>query len=54
MDFINLAVGIAGLTMTALGLLVTLIYRPVDRVMRQYFILFFSLLIVYTGSIFIG
>ena len=54
MDFINLAVGIAGLTMMALGLLVTLIYRPVDRVMRQYFILFFSLLIVYTGSIFVG
>ena len=54
MDFINLAVGIAGLTMTILGLLVTLIYRPIARTMRQYFILFFSLLIVYTGSIFIG
>lgn len=54
MDFINLSVGIAGLTMTVLGLLVTLINRPVDRVMRQYFILFFSLLILYTGSIFVG
>ena len=54
MDFINLSVGIAGVTMTVLGLLVTLIYRPIDRVMRQYFILFFSLLIVYTGSIFVG
>ena len=54
MDFINLAVGIAGLTMTILGLLVTLIYRPIDRKMRQYFILFFSLLIVYTGSVFVG
>ena len=54
MDFINLAVGIAGLTMTILGLLVTLIYRPIDREMRQYFILFFSLLIVYTGSVFVG
>ncbi len=54
MNFINLSVGIAGLTMTVLGLLVTLIYRPVDRVMRQYFLLFFSLLIVYTGSIFVG
>lgn len=54
MDFVNLSIGIAGLTMTLLGLLVTLIYRPVDRVMRQYFILFFSLLIVYTGSIFVG
>ena len=54
MDFINLAVGIAGLTMTILGLLVTLIYRPIARTMRRYFILFFSLLIVYTGSIFIG
>ena len=54
MDLINLAVGIAGLTMTILGLLVTLIYRPIDRTMRRYFILFFSLLIVYTGSIFIG
>ena len=54
MDFINLSVGIAGVTMTMLGLLVTLIYRPVDHVMRQYFLLFFSLLIVYTGSIFVG
>ena len=54
MDFINLSVGIAGVTMTMLGLLVTLVYRPVDHVMRQYFILFFSLLIVYTGSIFVG
>ena len=54
MDLINLSVGIAGVTMTMLGLLVTLIYRPVDRVMRQYFVLFFSLLIVYTGSIFVG
>ena len=54
MDFVNLSIGIAGLTMTMLGLLVTLIYRPVDHVMRQYFLLFFSLLIVYTGSIFVG
>ena len=54
MDFINLSVGIGGVTMTVLGLLVTLIYRPVDHVMRQYFLLFFSLLIVYTGSIFVG
>ena len=54
MDFVNLSIGIAGLTMSALGLLVTLIYRPVDHVMRQYFLLFFSLLIVYTGSIFVG
>lgn len=54
MDFINLSVGIAGVTMSILALLVTLIYRPVDHVMRQYSLLFFSLLIVYTGSIFVG
>ena len=50
-DFINLSVGIAGVTMTMLGLLVTLVYRPLDRTIRRYFVLFFSLLIVYTGSI---
>ena len=54
MDLVNLSIGITGLTLSLLGLLVTLIYRPVDHVMRQYFILFFSLLIVYTGSIFVG
>ena len=54
MYFVNLSVGIAGLTMTVLGLLVTVGYRPVDHVMRQYFLLFFSLLIVYTGSIFVS
>lgn len=51
MDFINLAVGIAGLTTTALGLLGTLMYRPLSQRMRQFFIIIFSLLIVYTGSI---
>ena len=52
-DFTNLTVGIAGLTITVLGLLGTLIYRPLDRTTRQFFILVFSLLIVYTGSIFV-
>lgn len=48
---INLSVGIGGLMLTAMGLLVAIIYRPIDRATRRYSICFFALLIVYTGSI---
>lgn len=50
---INLSIGISGMTMTALGLLATAFYRPIDRVTRRYFSWFFSILIVYTATIFV-
>ena len=48
---INLSVGIGGLMLTAMGLLVAFIYRPIDLATRRYSIWFFALLVVYTGSI---
>ena len=53
LHLINLSIGISGLTMTALGLLVTAFYRPLDRATRRYFAWFFSILIVYTATILI-
>ena len=42
------------MTLTTLGLLVTAFYRPLDRATRRYFAWFFSILIVYTASIFVS
>ena len=53
LDILNLSIGISGMTMTALSLLVTVFYRPLDRATRQYFAWFFSILVVYTASIFV-
>ena len=51
LSIINLSVGIAGLMLTVLGLLVAVVYRPIDRATRRWFIWFFAPLIVYTASI---
>ena len=51
LSMINLTVGIGGLMLTSMGLLVAVIYRPIDRATRRYSICFFTLLVVYTGSI---
>lgn len=53
-DLLNLSIGISGLTMTALGLLVTVFYRPLDRVTRLSFTCFFSILVVYTATVLMG
>lgn len=53
LHLINLSIGISGMTLTALGLLVTAFYRPLDRATRRYFSCFFSILVVYTATIFV-
>lgn len=52
-DLINLSIGISGMTLTLLGVLVAILYRPLDWVTRRYFLCFFSILVLYTSTIFI-
>ena len=51
LSLVNLSVGIAGLMLTTLGLLMAVVYHPIERVTRRYFIGFFTLLIAYSASI---
>ena len=50
-NLINLSIGIAGFTLTVLGLLVTSFYRPLDRMTRWYCSLVFSVLVIFTTII---
>ena len=52
-DLINLSIGIAGFTMTVLGLLVTVFYHPLDRMTRWYCVHVFSTLIIFTAILFV-
>ena len=51
MTLVNLSIGIAGVMLTILGLLMAIFFRFLDRTTRRYFVLFFSVLIVYTASV---
>ena len=53
-DLINLSIGIAGFSMTVLGLLVTVFYRPLGHMTRWYCVHVFSTLIVFTTMLFVA
>ena len=51
---INFSVGIAGMMLAILGLLMAIVFRFMDRTTRGYLVWIFSLLIVYTASVFVS
>ena len=51
MDLLNSTMGVAGLMLTTLGLVLSIVCRPLERWTRGYFITNFSIMIVYTLSV---